>query len=345
MPSITQPSARLWSHPQVRIPFLGDRTYQPDELFPAIPFIPVDGPSLQLNFADVPDPQVYAVGGSMGTRVADPTANPGTSFTGADASAKNAYDVYAGPPINPPFQEFFLKEIVGDVDISRILRFLYGNANDLRQLQVDMKLQVVRYHYSEMFINGVGTTATDRDFAGLTTLVSAAQTVAGTGSLVSDLDALEYRVRPRQGKADFFLMDYLTFGLYLKALRLLGCTPEIVADPLAGGARVAHNGVPIYRSHHLYTTPATYPPPAVDPTPYSTAIYCGCFGLDKGGVVGLYREGLGQNGGIVEDVGAASNSDFDITRVSWLASAALASEGGLAKLTENLTAVAPYTGP
>jgi len=346
MSSITQASAALWSHAQVRIPFLQDATSQPDELFAVLPFIGVDGPSLQVNMVDVDDPQSYTAGGSMGVRAVDPAANPGTDFTaGSDTSAKDAYDT---PPaaVDPPYQEFFLKQLVGDVDMSTFLQRQYANANDLRQQQIDMKLQVLRYQFSEMMINGVGTSATTRDFGGLTTLVSTGQTRTGTGVLESDLDALEWLIRARVGKADYFLMDFLTFALYLKAIRTAGVTPELVPDPISPGARrVAHNGIPIYRSHHLFTSPATYPPSELDtdPFPYTTTIYCGTLGVEKGGLVGLYEAGRGSNGVLVEDVGGAQDAYYRTTRVSWACGLALCSNSGLAAMTQSLSASTPFT--
>jgi hypothetical protein len=257
MSSITRPSAAQWSHRQVRIPFLQDLTYQPDELFAVLPFIGVESFALDLNQVDVSDPQAYVTGGSMGTRVMDPTANPGTAFTGADASAKDAYDVIT--PGDPPFRRFFLKDILGDVDLNNMLRRLYSNANVLREQQVGMKLQVMRYQYSQMLINGVGTGQNDRDFAGLNTLVPAAQTRPGTGVLHDDLDAIEYLVRARTGKADYFLLDFLTYGLYIRGLRAVGINPQVIPSPWIGGKFCAMGDTRLFSDHRRFQ--AESPPP------------------------------------------------------------------------------------
>ncbi len=328
MSSIDITTAANGSNPFLTQPHWFDDTYQVDELFARLPFVGIDGPTLRVNRIDIPD---AAALGNTGAVPVDPNAADGEDLTVAPGDqAKLAYDTLS------PASEFWIKRIIGDVDLSSFLRYNFSSQNPQLGHQLAAKRLACRYEYSRMLYVGFGGGQNDPQFLGLRGLLSAApsQVLTGTGTLPTDVDALISRIRSANGRADYVVMNFNTFALYATQLRAAGTPLEIVPDPLWGQPVPAHQGVPIYRSQFIPDD--SIPAPAS----YSTFIFAGTLGYPNG-LVGLYQRGRGPHGMQLEQANSSPDRDNSTTRVSWHASLALLSAGALAAVTE--TGLVPPT--
>ena len=330
MSSINITTATNTSNPFLTQLFWFDNTYQADEFFAHLPFMGIVGRLLRASRIDIPNAVAL---GNTGTVPITPNAADGQDLTVPPGSqAKLAYDT-----LTPP-AEFWIKRIVGDVDLSSFLRYNFSSQNPQLEHQLAAKKLAARYEYSRMLINGVGGGQNDPEFLGIDALAAAtpSQSLVGTNNVPNDLDALISRVRP-SGTPKFIVMGFNAFATYLFQLRAAGVPLELVPDPLNGQMSPAHQGWPIYRSQFVEgeTIPAT--------NPFSTVLYAGCFGWPYG-LFGLYQEGVGQNGLQIEHAYNSPDRDNSTTRVAWHVSLGLTQPTSLARCTEPaLPALAPLT--
>src|SRR5574341_2214500 len=320
MPSINIASANRSSNPFLSQPFLFDDTYQADECFPHLPFLSVAGPFLRALRINIPD--AAALGNSGGVAVT-PNATDGQDLTTPPGSqASIAYNTVAPPP------EFYIKRVIGDVLQSSFLRFNFSAQNPQLDHQVTAKLLAIRYEYSRMFIQGVGGGENDPEFLGLAALaaLTPSQNLLGTGNIPNDLDALLSRIRSANGRADFILMNFVTHAVYSQQMRAAGVEPQAEWDSTLGRRVLHHGGVPIWRSQFIPTDAMPSPPT------FSAQIFAGVLGYPDG-LVGLFQEGVGQNGIQIEPCWFSPDRDNSTTRVSAQFGLALLTSSGLAGVT------------
>ncbi len=331
MPSINIASANRSSNPFLSQPFLVDDTYQSDEAFPHLPFLSVPGPFLRVLRINIPD---AAALGNTGAVPVTPNAADGQDLTVPPGSqAQIAYNTVGPPP------EFYIKRIIGDSQISSFLRFNFSAQNAQLDQQIAAKLLAIRYEYSRMFIEGVGGAQNDPEFLGLAALaaLTPSQNLIGTGNIPNDLDALLSRIRSANGRADFILMNFITQAVYMTQLRAAGVEPGTRWDPTLGREVTLHDGVPVWRSQFIPTDAIPSPPT------FNAQIFAGTLGYPDG-LVGLFQEGVGQNGIQIEPCWFSPDRDNSTTRVSAQFGLALMTSSGLAGITETgLTAPTPLT--
>ena len=309
------------SNPFLTQPFWFDNTYQADELFAHLPFLAIPGSRFRVNVIDIPNATAL---GATGTVPVTPNAADGQDLTVLPGSqAKLAYDTI----IN---FDFWVKRIVGDVDLSRFLEFNFSAQNSQLGHQIAAKKLAARYEYSRMLIGGTGGGQNDPQFLGLSTLagVVPSQSLAGTGNIPNDCDALVSRIRAANGRADFIAMSFSAFAVYAGQLRAAGVRLALVPDPLAPASVCpAHQGVPIYRSQFIPTE--TIPMPPV----FSTEIFAGVFGYPSG-LFGLYQASVGAHGMHVEHAYASPTRDNATWRIAWHAGLAVTNSNAVAKVAE-----------
>ena len=277
---------------------------------------------MQVNRIDIPAAVAL---GNTGTVPVLPNAIDGEDLTVPPGDqAKLAYDT-----LTPP-QEFWIKRIVGDVDLSSFLRYNFSSQNPQLGHQLAAKKLAARYEYSRMLINGIGGGQNDPQFKGLSSLGSAtaSQALSGTNNIPDDLDALISRVRVTRPDAQRFVaMNFNTFATYQFQLRAAGARLELVHDELAGRMIPAHQGWPIYRSQFIFDDSIP-----IGPT-FNALLLAGTFGYPDG-VIGLYQNGRGQHGMQVEHANSSPTRDDSTARVAWHCGLALLSATSLAVMKE-----------
>ncbi len=297
-----------------------DFTYQSDELFEHLPFVPISGPRRRVTFIDIP---AAAALGNAGAVPVTPNAADGQDLTVVPGSqARIAYDTL--PPV-----DFFLKRIVAQVDISSFLRFQFSQQNDQLGHQLAAKKLAMRYEYSRMLINGVGGGQNDPEFLGINALAGLvpSQSLVGTNNVPNDLDALLSRIRSGNGRADFVAMNFNTFAVYAIQLRAAGVPLETCWDPVSQRYIPCHQGVPIYRTQYIPLDEIPSPPV------FSTTIFAGVFGFERG-LYGMFQQGIGRNGVQVEHPYFSPDRDNASVRLGWLCGLALDAASALARITE-----------
>ena len=334
MSSINITTAVNTSNPFLTQPHWFDDTYQADELFAHLPFRGISGPFLRINRIDIPPALAL---GNTGAVPVDPNAADGEDLTVPPGDqAKIAYDTLS------PASEFWIKRIVGDVDLSSFLRYNFSSQNPQLGHQLAAKKLAARYEYSRMLIQGTGGLQTSPEFLGIDALaaLTPSQSLTGGSDVPEACDAVISRVRP-SGTPKCLVMNFNTFATYQFQLRAQGVAVELVPDALTGRMIPAHMGWPIYRSQFVPEDLIPAAPPV--PGEFPATVYAMCLGWPYG-VFGLFQEGIGSNGMQVEHAFSSPTRDNSTSRVAWHCSLGLTQATSLAKVfLPTVPALTPLT--
>lgn len=272
-----------------------------DAFFHLLPFDGIEGNSLSYNReATLGDVEVLGVGGTIAAK------NPAT-FTRVSSN---------------------LTTIIGDAEVNGLIQATRSDYSDQTAVQVASKAKSAGRKYRDMLVNGTGAA---NQFAGLLTLVDAAQviTAGANGAALSFelLDQLLDQVTDKDGNVDFLMMAPRTFRKFKALLRAQGgATIEETLTLPSGKKVITYEGVPVFKNDWIPVNQVQGTETA------ATSVIAGTFddGSRMHGIAGLTaREKAGL---VVEDVGVSETKDERITRVKWYASLANFSTKGLAVL-------------
>jgi len=221
-----------------------------------------------------------------------------------------------------------LTTIMGDAEVNQLIQNTRSDKNDQTGTQIASKAKSAGRKYQNLLINGVA--GANNEFAGLLTLVPAAQKVAtatnGENLSFAILDALIDLPLDKDGQVDYIMMPRRTLRAYFALLRTLGGASIGDTVNLPDGTQVpAYRGVPIFVNDYIPTNQVKGASAAV-----CTTIFAGTFddGSRTMGIAGLTARN--QVGLHVEDVGIHHTKDERIWRVKWYCGLALFSELGIA---------------
>lgn len=221
-----------------------------------------------------------------------------------------------------------LTTIMGDAEVNQLIQQTRSDKNDQTGVQIASKAKSAGRKYQNLLINGVA--GANNEFAGLLTLVPAAQKVntAANGENLSFaiLDELMDLPIDKDGQVDYFMMPRRTLRAYQALLRGLGGASIGDVVSLPDGTQVpAYRGVPIFVNDYIPVDQVKGGSAAV-----CTTIFAGTFddGSRTIGIAGLTA--TNQMGLHVEDVGIHFTRDERVWRVKWYCGLALFSELGIA---------------
>lgn len=221
-----------------------------------------------------------------------------------------------------------LTTIMGDAEVNQLIQQTRSDKNDQTGIQIASKAKSAGRKYQNLLINGVA--GANNEFAGLLTLVPAAQKVDtglnGSVLTLEILDALMDLPIDKDGQVDYFLMPKRTLRAYMALLRALGGASISESVTLPDGTMVpAYRNTPIFVNDYIPTNQVKGAS-----GPIATTIFAGTFD-DGSRTVGIAGLTATQKVGLhVEDVGIHHERDERIWRVKWYCGLALFSELGIA---------------
>lgn len=263
-------------------------------LFEALPFMEIEGNSLQYNRENaLGDVQYLAVGGTI-------TAKAPATFTKVNTG---------------------LTTIIGDAEVNGLIQATRSNFTNQKATQVASKAKSLGRKYQDGMINGDGTADS---FVGLSALVPAGQKITAVGAYtLATLDNLIDLIKDKDGAPDWFMMSARSIRTYYSLLRALGGASMEEAMTLPSGRKVpTYRSIPMFRNDWI--------PINGGAGTNETTIFCGTFDDGSGthGISGLTA--MDAAGVRVTEVGESETKDETITRVKMYASFALFSELGIA---------------
>lgn len=263
-------------------------------LFEALPFMEIEGNSLQYNRENaLGDVQYLGVGGTI-------TAKAPATFTKVNVG---------------------LTTIIGDAEVNGLIQATRSNFTDQKATQISSKAKSLGRKYQDGMINGDGTSDS---FVGLSALVPAAQKLTAVGAYtLGTLDNLIDLIKDKDGAPDWFMMSARSIRTYFSLLRALGGASMEEAMTLPSGRKVpTYRGIPIFRNDWI--------PINGGAGTNETTIFAGTFDDGSGthGIAGLTA--MDAAGIRITEVGESETKDETITRVKMYASFALFSELGIA---------------
>lgn len=263
-------------------------------LFEALPFMEIEGNSLQYNRENaLGDVQYLGVGGTI-------TAKAPATFTKVNVG---------------------LTTIIGDAEVNGLIQATRSNFTDQKATQIASKAKSLGRKYQDGMINGDGTSDS---FVGLSALVPAAQKITAVGAYtLGTLDNLIDLIKDKDGAPDWFMMSARSIRTYFSLLRALGGASMEEAMTLPSGRKVpTYRGIPIFRNDWI--------PINGGAGTNETTIFAGTFDDGSGthGIAGLTA--MDAAGIRITEVGESETKDETITRVKMYASFALFSELGIA---------------
>jgi hypothetical protein len=289
-----------------------------DKFFQAVPFDGLEGNAIAYNRE--------LTLGTVATVAAGDNIGPNVSAGLNQAERLAAKDAATFTQVTSA-----LTTIMGDAEVNQLIQQTRSDKNDQTGIQIASKAKSAGRKYQNLLINGVA--GANNEFAGLLTLVPAAQkvpTVAATANgeslSLELLDALLDLPLDKDGTVDYILMPRRTLRSYYALLRALGGTTIGDAITLPDGTEMpAYRGTPIFVNDYIPTNQVKGASAAV-----CTTIFAGTFddGSRTMGVAGLTA--TNKMGLHVEDVGIHHERDERIWRVKWYCGLALFSELGIA---------------
>jgi hypothetical protein len=320
---LTWANAQNLQADQVRASRIFDKDARVFDMLPALPWMPIQGEGVTVNrvVKDVDSPSAPTTGG-YGVVIADVSAEPGTDFTDTGppdyTPARHGFD--------PTTTTYYIRELVGDIDVSATIQNILSGQNPQREFQVDAKLTALQYAFAQQFIDGTGTADTDDQFSGLGTIIgnlAGSQTVsypiAGNRKKTRSIEDLLAVIRDNEGKADFLLMNLDALVSLKDGIREAGAQMDFQPDPLSGRLCPYYDGVRIYINDFIATTSD------------ATSVYAGVLGNDVG-LYGIYPEGVGDRGLVVGQPEQHPTADYTVTRLHWYCGLAVFGERALAAL-------------
>lgn len=286
-----------------------------DKFFQMIPFDGLEGNAIaynrELTLAPV---ATVGVGEDIGVAVA--------------AGLNQAERLLAKTPATFTKVTSALTTIMGDAEVNQLIQQTRSDKNDQTGIQIASKAKSAGRKYQDLLINGVA--GANNEFAGLLTLVPAAQkantAVNGENLSFAILDELMDLPKDKDGQVDYYMMHRRTLRSYQALLRGLGGASIGEVVTLPDGTQIpAYRNTPIFVNDNIPITQVKGASAAV-----ATTIFAGTFddGSRTMGIAGLTA--TNQSGLHVEDVGIHFTRDERVWRVKWYCGLALFSELGIA---------------
>lgn len=331
MPGFTIGTADRGSNPFLYQPWLVDDTYLVDELMCYLRFYGIRAPFVGVNRTNIPDTRTL---GATFCVPMDPSVASGESFGAAPASqAEQPYNSLT------PRADFYLKRLVHRVIASRALQLNFASPNDMIQWQTQTALKAMWYEYCRVVYNGLGGGQGDREFLGLTALVTGTQRITGTLNIPNDLDAGLSRLRPADPKSAsrVIVMNSVTRAIYLQQLRAAGVEPSYCVHPVLGQV-LCHADAVVAVTNFIGDDLIPQPPV------FTTQIFLLVLGRENDGFYGIYQDGVGSNGVVTMSGTLDMNRDAQFLEVSWNVGTVLASRSAAVAIDEiGLTTPASLT--
>jgi len=322
--SIAMTSARALQTPDVKRGRLAEKTEMVDQLFPRIPFIPVDGELYQIPRIDIDESLNSYIKRAItwtGTTLQNPALTLDTATT------PGGIDTFDPPAPSANVDSFALFRLATQIDLNSWTDEILSKDNPQLQMQIDVRLKAMQYEWSDAFINGTGAGS---QFIGIDTYAGSApigQTQTSTVTAVAfspttaalfcaELEMLLHLVR---GTPDFVLMGDRTLRFWYRSCRALGYSPFEMLDPILGVPIPLLHGIPVYRNQFIPVSANTQ------------SVYAGILGEGRG-IVALYPSILPPPGIRIVPFGPYQVLDATSVRVSWDTSIAFSNAGCIARL-------------
>jgi len=329
--SISIANARQLNPADVLRKALYDKTEMVDELFPRIPFVPVDGETYQVPMIDIDE----SLGGFLSRKVFWPTpaASPGESIdTAGVGTAAFDPDLFTDGSGTVARNQFEIRRMVGQVDMNSFTDEVLSALNPQAQMQLGAKLKAMVYEWCDNFYSRSNTanqwTSIDGYIATLGTPTPRQTLPSGVGSGAFStanakryLNELQFVMHMVRGGPDFAVMSDEMLRFFLRSCREVGYAPELKWDAVLNMQRVCFHGVPIYRTQFIQTNTL------------KQHVYFGRLGEGRG-IVGLYPSKLPAPGIKITVVDPDHVKDFYSIRASWNSAIAIPFEGAIARLTD-----------
>lgn len=283
-----------------------DEIIERDDLFAAMPFVPVDGKAYLYNREN-----------SLGS--AD-WLDPNDTINESAAS----------------FQEVVakLRILAGDVDVDKFLSRTMADTNDQVAVQIQKKAKAVAREFHRTLATG-NSTLNAKQFDGLPVLAQQAQDysatvggqqiiTAGANGAPLTLTMLDELCDAVPNGADVIVMRRGTIRAYRALLRATYGTDAVLQQlPNFGRPMLTHNGIPVIMNEFI----------GADETQGSASNTTSVYALRLNEVDGLHGIYGGDNAGlVVENIGTVQNKDATRIRVKWYCGLALKSTRSLARL-------------
>lgn len=286
-----------------------------DKFFQMVPFDGLEGNAIAYNRE--------LTAGTVATVAVGEDIGPGVSAGNNQAERLLGKDAATFTQVTSA-----LTTIMGDAEVNQLIQQTRSDKNDQTGVQIASKAKSAGRKYQNLLINGVA--GANNEFAGLLTLVPAAQKVAtaanGEALSFAILDELMDLPIDKDGVVDYFMMPRRTLRAYQALLRGLGGASISDVKTLPDGTQVpAYRNTPIFVNDYIPVDQVKGASGAV-----CTTIFAGTFddGSRTIGIAGLTA--TNQSGLHVEDIGIHSSRDERVWRVKWYCGLALFSELGIA---------------